>query len=128
MRDAVAKEETAGFNGGTDERGADSTVETADSFFPQGLSEAVQRAGIAEWKAIGLRLESDFDSVERVFDDFTDTASDLDRCELGLSRTNVILTEPHITSFNASLPCAPESSAILGDSKGTFSLTKGVVR
>ena len=78
LRDPVAEEETAGFDGGAQERRADAPVETAHSFLTQGLSEAVQRPCVPEWLPIRLRLQSDFDGVEGVFDDFTGDAGDLE--------------------------------------------------
>jgi hypothetical protein len=75
--DAFEEEEGGGFEGSADEGGGDAAVEAQDTIAENRLPEAVQRAGVAEGKGVGLGLETDFDSVEGVFDVFSCYACNL---------------------------------------------------
>lgn len=51
---AFPEEQTARFEGGANEGGADATVETEESIGAERLAEAVEGPSVAEWNVIGL--------------------------------------------------------------------------
>lgn len=76
--DGVAEEEGGVFDAGPDQGRGDAAVETADAVMAERLAETVDWAGVeAERRLGGLGLETDFDGVERVFDEFPRDAGDL---------------------------------------------------
>lgn len=74
LRDAVAEEEAAGFDGGTCERSADAAVEAGKAVAADGLAEAVEGAAVL---GMALGLQADFDGVERILDGFANDTSEL---------------------------------------------------
>jgi hypothetical protein len=74
LGDAVAEEQTACFDGGTEEGGGDAAVETSEAVAVDGLAETVEGAGVQRDGGVWLGLEADFYGVEGVFDELADYA------------------------------------------------------
>lgn len=77
LGEPVAEEEAAGLDGGTDEWRTNATVQAGGPISAQGLAQAVEWASVAQGLVRRLRLQTHFDSVEGVFDDFADYAGEL---------------------------------------------------
>jgi outer membrane receptor for ferrienterochelin and colicin len=77
LRYSIAKKQTAVFDSGTDKRGTDASVQTAKAIGLYGLAETVERACVTERDAVRLRLQTDFDRVEWIFDVFAGYTSNL---------------------------------------------------
>lgn len=70
-------EEARRLGRGADERRADAPVQAQEAIGVERLTEAVQRALVAEGQVVGLALEADFDGVEGVLDVFANNSGNL---------------------------------------------------
>ncbi len=105
LRQPVRDEQAARLDGGADERCTDAPVEAGEAALAQRLSEAVERAGIAQGLLVRLRLEANLDRVEGIFDDLADEAGDLGRVRSILGSPIWdwgARTEPKVMSVKAS--------------------------
>jgi len=103
---AHTEEETTRLNGCAGQWCTDSSVEAFHAILGPGLAEAVKRSRVDGGLATGLRLKSDFDSVERILDDFSCHSSNLYSWLVWHpSRLNLLLTEPNAISCAACFVC-----------------------
>lgn len=72
--EAIAKEQATCLDGGSEERSADTAVETCESVGAKGLTETIDRSVVDGRIAVWLGLKADLDSVEGIFDEFANNA------------------------------------------------------
>ena len=74
---AHTEEETTRLNGCAGQRCTDSPIKALHAILGPGLAKAVKRSCVNGRLSTWLGLKSDFDSVERIFDDFSCNSSNL---------------------------------------------------
>ena len=82
MSDAVAEKETAPLYRCTEQRSADTAVQTRDTFCLQRLPEAIERTLIAKWESVRLGLQPHFHRIEWVLDRFAYHTSYRAKCNI----------------------------------------------